>query len=185
MATATNKDSETLAHGVRGEPAPMSWRFVERPGVTSVEFSGDIDENSDFSELGRKLKGQVTFELAGVRRINSFGVREWIDFVRDLPAVSELTLVGCSPAIVVQMNMISNFRGAARVRSIYAPYLCDTCGEEHDELIELDTVGVPAKGIRRSPNAPSVCTPRVCPSCGGTTTLDEQPERYLAFLTDP
>jgi hypothetical protein len=161
--------------------AALSWRIVERPGATTVEFTGDIDENADFGELKRRLKGAVAFELAGIRRINSFGVREWIDFIRQLPAVTELSLAGCSPAFVVQMNMIANFRGPGKVRSIQAPFVCGDCGEEHDQLIEL-----PAERARpRTGPGPDLCPPRACPSCSGTMTLDEQPERYLAFLLDP
>jgi hypothetical protein len=44
-----------------------------------VEFFGEIDENADFAELRRRLKGPVVFHLAEVRRINSCGVREWVN----------------------------------------------------------------------------------------------------------
>src|SRR4029079_15036018 len=99
----------------------------ERPGFTTVEFTGEIDENADFSELRRQLKGAVVFRLSGVRRINSFGVREWVNFVRDLPNGSVLVFSHCSPAIVTQLNMIYNFRGPASVRSVYALYVCEGC----------------------------------------------------------
>ena len=61
----------------RAEPVALSWRIKERPGFTTVEFTGEIDENADFGELRRRLRGPVVFHLAEVRRINSCGVREW------------------------------------------------------------------------------------------------------------
>ena len=80
----------------RPDPVALSWRIKERPGFTTVEFTGEIDENADFGELRRRLKGPVVFHLAEVRRINSCGVREWVNFVRDLPGVTELTFTHCS-----------------------------------------------------------------------------------------
>src|SRR5438045_5300629 len=121
------------------EPVALSWRIKERPGFTSVEFFGEIDENADFAELKRRLRGNVVFHLADVRRINSCGVREWVNFVRDLPNVTELVFSHCSPAIVTQLNMIYNFRGAATVRSFYAPYVCEECNNEEEKLLDVDT----------------------------------------------
>ena len=104
--------------------------------MTTVEFVGEIDENADFADLRRRLRGPVAFQLGEVRRINSCGVREWVNFVRDLPHVTDLSFSHCSPAIVTQLNMIYNFRGRAKIRSFYAPYVCDACGREEEQLID-------------------------------------------------
>src|SRR5690606_38245911 len=63
----------------------LTWQLEERGGVITVEFHGEIDENVDFTELRRALKGAVDFNLRDIRRINSCGVREWVNFVRELP----------------------------------------------------------------------------------------------------
>lgn len=160
---------------VRGpEPVALSWRIKERPGLTTVEFVGEIDENADFVELRRKLRGAVAFQLAEVRRINSCGVREWVNFVRDLPHVTDLSFSHCSPAIVTQLNMIYNFRGSARIRSFYAPYVCERCGQEEEKLVD-----VPAPGSGRH-ELPSFA----CAQCGATMEFDDLPERYLSFLAE-
>src|SRR6187401_1321404 len=149
------------------DSTPLSWRIKERPGFTTVEFTGEIDENADFSELRRQLRGAVVFRLSDVRRINSCGVREWVNFVRDLPNVNELVFSHCSPAIVTQLNMIYNFRGRASVRSFYAPYVCKACDHEEDKLLEVQThfananVGSGGPGrVRRPPEFN-------CEKCGG------------------
>lgn len=159
---------------LRAEPVPLSWRVRERTGHMEVEFYGEIDENADFAELRRRLHGSVTFQLAEVRRINSCGVREWVNFVRDLPQVSELTLTACSPAIVTQLNMIYNFKGPGRVRSFLAPYVCSACGEEEDKLIDVDA------SVRPLGALPEVS----CGRCGAPMDFDDLPERYLSFLND-
>jgi hypothetical protein len=154
----------------------LAWRIKERPGFTTVEFTGEIDENADFSELRRQLKGAVVFKLGDVRRINSCGVREWVNFVRDLPDVGELVFTHCSPAIVTQLNMIYNFRGAASVRSFFAPYICDSCNREEEKLLDVAT-HFPSKEVDRVPAFS-------CEKCGEPMEFDDLPERYLSFLTE-
>lgn len=156
------------------EPVALSWRIKERPGLTTVEFVGEIDENADFVELRRRLRGAVAFQLAEVRRINSCGVREWVNFVRDLPHVTELSFSHCSPAIVTQLNMIYNFRGAARIRSFYAPYVCERCGQEEEKLVDVSSQ---AGGRHELPSFP-------CSQCGAALEFDDLPERYLSFLAE-
>ena len=162
---------DTLTDG-----APLSWRIRERPGMTTVEFVGEIDENADFADLRRRLRGPVAFMLGEVRRINSCGVREWVNFVRDLPHVTELTFSHCSPAIVTQLNMIYNFRGRAKIRSFCAPYVCDACGREEEQLIDVPSQA----GAAGRPSLPTFA----CPDCGATMEFDDLPERYLSFLAE-
>jgi hypothetical protein len=154
----------------------LSWRIRERPGFTSVEFVGEVDENADFSELKRRLKGNVVFHLAEVRRINSCGVREWVNFVRDLPHVGELVFTHCSPAIITQLNMIFNFRGPAKVRSFLAPYVCERCSREEEKLLDV-AQHFPNHDVRRVPDF-------ACDKCGARMEFDDIPERYLSFLSE-
>ena len=155
---------------------PLSWRIKERPGFTTVEFVGEIDENADFAELRRKLSGQVVFHLGEVSRINSAGVREWVNFVRDLPNVIDLTFSHCSPAIVAHLNMIYNFRGEASIRSFYAPYVCDACNREDEKLLDVKA---------QFPNGSPDELPEVsCESCREPMEFDDLPERYLSFLVE-
>lgn len=157
-------------------PRVLSWRLKERPGFTTVELSGELDENADFAELRRRLGGAVVFHLAGIGRINSCGVREWVRFVRDLPNVTDLVFTHCSPTIVSHLNMIYNFRGPATVRSFYSPYLCDACGHEEELLVD-----VKAQLERADVLSPPELA---CSACGEAMELDDLPERYLSFLVD-
>ena len=154
----------------------LSWRFKRRPGFTLVELSGTLNENTDLSPLVAQLSGMVVLHLAEIRRINSNGVREWVNFVRDVSRSTDLTLTHCSVAVVQQLNAIFNFRGQARVRSFFAPYRCETCHHEEDRLFQVATLlEEPQHDLPRAP----------CGRCGGALELDEVPERYLAFLHDP
>lgn len=161
----------------QAESPALTWRIEEGPGVMTVHFFGEIDENVDFSELRRRLKGAVDFQLAEVRRINSCGVREWVNFVRDLPHVTELTFTRCSPAIVTQLNMIYNFRGDAKIRSFYAPYVCENCNNEAEKLLDVETQFPEGGDIREVPSFH-------CDECNELMEFDDLPERYLSFLSE-
>src|SRR5262249_15135896 len=70
----------------RRTPSNLTWRIDRRPGQTVVELNGRVDETAELEPLRSELRGAVCFRLARVQAINSTGVREWINLIRDLPA---------------------------------------------------------------------------------------------------
>ena len=164
------------APNVAADPA-LRWTIQERGDGRGLRvcFAGEIDENADLSELKAQLSGDVEFQLDGVTRINSCGVREWVNFVREMGAVSSLRFTRCSPAIVTQLNTIYNFRGPARVWSLYAPYVCEACSVEESKLIDVRN---------HRPGAPPALPDFSCPKCGGPMDFDDIPERYFSFLKE-
>lgn len=154
--------------------ARLGWNTRVENGIEVVELVGDIDEDSDFSELVALLRGkEARLNLRGIARINSIGVREWVNFVREVGEGSKITLEECSPVVVTQLNMIANFAGAADIRSVVAPYVCDECGNEEDVLLEVAAVVADN----------DVLGTRPCGKCGATMELDDLPESYFAFAS--
>jgi len=151
----------------------MHWAVERRDDTRLVHVSGSITEEADFQPLlALGDNGRLVLDLAGVDEINSCGVREWIHFVRSLSDASPAyELVRCSPAIVRQLNMVSNFRGAGRVASIMLPYYCAGCGEEQFRLLELAANGAP----------PAFAEVVACTGCGGEAEFDDLPESYVSF----
>jgi len=158
----------------QSSPPTVFWRIRERPGCTTVELSGELNEDVDLEHLRPRLKGRVVLDLSGVRRINSSGVREWMNFIWGLSTTAEVTLSHCRPVIVAQLNMIANFGGRARVSSFYAPYACPRCDHEEERLVSIDT-HFANKDFTHMPRFP-------CSSCNGTMQFDEIIDRYLDFL---
>lgn len=143
-------------------------------GATVVAFKGEIDENADLQVLALQLEGTVVLDLGEVRRINSAGVREWVNFMRELGHVKQVWLSRCSTAIVNQLNMIYNFRGRASVKTFFAPYLCVRCETEVDVLLDTN-VHFPDKNLLRPPEVK-------CPQCGQDLDFDDIPQRYFSFV---
>lgn len=157
---------------------PLRYSVKRRDEELVLHLDGSMDENADLFDLIPMISGVVRIDLGGVRRINSAGVRDWVNFIRQVQdRADEVTLSRCSPAIVMQMNMISNFRGEAQVQSIFAPLVCPECDREDDVLVSLtpEQLEVLPDGVPERP----------CPDCGAVMELDDIPERYFAFLNLP
>ena len=157
------------------------WNINNEAGAVTVSFVGVIDETADFTDLTLQLHGTVVFELEKVRRLNSAGVRQWVNFVCHLPAVEDLTFCHCSPAIVDQMDMIYNFRGFpdahAHVESILLPYVCEQCSREELATLALSLL---EQGCSIEDAILSLSPP--CPACQTPMAFAELAEQYLSFL---
>lgn len=115
----------------------------------------------------------LVIDTAGVHRMNSVGVKLWIEYFRSLAAREvPLIFIQCSPVIVEQINLISNFTAGGIVESILLHVACPRCG--------LDAVRV-AK--RADFPEPALAIPEfLCPGCGVPMGLDDDPVEYLAFM---
>ena len=145
-------------------------RVERRGGTTWVALSGNINETTSFTALAN-LPGPLVIDLAELSRINSIGVRHWMDFVRAREQAGvELTFERCSPIMVGQMSMITHFMGVrSRVKSVHVPYACPSCKHEHLQVLEA------ARGTQ-------VERALACPKCGSAMELDDLAETYDEVL---
>ena len=149
----------------------LHWRITPRAGdETLVMLYGEITEATSFSDL-LALRGTAALDLAGVRRINSFGVRELVDFLDQLGSRCLIAAERCSPAVVSQLNMLPELMRHISVRSVLVPMECTRCFHERDVLLDLPP------GTRH-PDVPRT----MCDECDAEMALADLPERYFAFL---
>jgi hypothetical protein len=153
------------------EPEFQARKSPEYAGTWNLV--GIIDESADLSFLER-LAGPTRLNMRGVRRINSYGVRSWIEAVRRVPAAVNFELVECPPSVVDQINMVAGFTGRGRVVSFFAPMICERCGHEKEELFQTED-------YRRDQRLPAV----KCPRCAATMQVDDLEEQYLLFAREP
>ena len=120
----------------------MSQKFQSsiqhRGEVSYVKLGGVIDEDNELSELVEKIpNGTAVIDLGEIERINSCGVRDWVNWLSKLETGgTRSVLVECSPAIVAQINLVNNFTGSGVVKSFYVPYFCPECDQEKLLLAE-------------------------------------------------
>lgn len=148
---------------------------TQREDVTYIKLSGVVDEDNELASLVERLgAGTAVIDLAEIERINSCGVRDWVNWLTRLEKRdARVILVECSPAIVAQINLVNNFVGNGAVESFYAPYFCPSCDLEKVLLVELDEMVGTDK-----PTAP-VCR---CDECDGVMDFDDMEESYFAFI---
>lgn len=157
--------------------ASLHCQVIPGPDRTKISLAGAIDERADLDILVEKIPAHssVIIDLSQISRISSMGVRVWIVFMEKLrPHVSAVELEGCSVVIVRQMNMITQFRGGATVKSAYAPYYCASCNKEQLRLIDLNTEVTP-----------QLRAMMLCPTCGSKIDLDEEEELYSELQATP
>ncbi len=153
--------------------ASLSVTIETKGDTTLAGLAGEITEDSDFGPLLEAAGTTLVLDLAEIKRINSTGVREWINFVSNLGKNGrKLVLERCSMPIVQQLNMISNFRGNGTIKSIYAPYYCAACDKPHAELVDL------------AAPIPDFDAPLACPDCGADMEFDDLADSYLSFHKD-
>ncbi len=158
----------------------MSQKFQasvqHRSDVSYVKLGGVIDEDNELGELVDKIPtGTAVIDLGEIERINSCGVRDWVNWLSKLENNgTRSVLVECSPAIVAQINLVNNFTGNGAVKSFYVPYFCPECDEEKVLLVEATDMGPP-------PHEPPTCR---CDECDLVMDFDDMPDSYFAFLSN-
>jgi anti-anti-sigma regulatory factor len=142
--------------------------------VTYVKLSGVIDEDNELAEITEKIPaGTAVIDLAEIERINSCGVRDWVNWLGKIEkSGTKAILVECSPAIVAQINLVNNFTGSGVVKSFFAPYYCSQCDHEKVLLVEAAELGPP-------PHKAPTCR---CDECDGVMDFDDMEDSYFAFL---
>lgn len=142
-----------------------------------LRLKGLIDEDNTLALLIPKLTGDVlVVDASEVSRINSCGVRDWVNWVLAVDGKKlKVVLIKCPPPIVNQINMVTNFVGGAIVHSFEAPYYCPDCDVEVSKLIETESL-LEERPVR----APSFR----CSECGGPLDFDDIQESYFAFINE-
>jgi hypothetical protein len=118
------------------------------------------------------LRGRVAFELSRVRYINSVGGRMWGEMLAR-SALTTYEFWACSVPFMLQATVRPELLGTGSVETFFAPYRCEGCFTQGERLLHSATL-----------LATGGAAPRFGCSCGGEQILDDDPDRYLAFLVN-
>jgi len=138
-----------------------------------VKLAGVLDDTVDFETLIGPMPRVILVECSQITRVNSIGVKRWMQYFALVPASqAQIVYVDCSPAIVEQFNMVVNFGGAGRIRSVQAPFTCMGCDHRFVEIYMTENL------LKEKFNIGS----RHCPKCKGEAVFDDHPAEYFSFL---
>lgn len=160
--------------GTRADPASkLQLVRLDGTGGTLIRMRGTIDADLPTSELTRNIGPSFVVDMGGVERVTSFGVREWTRMLDRIPS-GWVGFINCRPIVVAQFNMVSNFGRQGQIVSLFLPYVCDACGEECEELVDLrDNFA-----LVESSEPPTM----KCPRCGEDAAFDDFPDTYFSYV---
>ncbi|MBF0442180.1 MAG: hypothetical protein HQK54_09760 [Oligoflexales bacterium] len=146
---------------------------IEWTDKQHVKISGILDETCSFKDLTTNIGDEVWIDFAGVSRINSCGVREWVKAIINLK--TKIHFLNCSTVIVNQFFMIPEFVGHnGIVESFEISEICQECDYETQKSVEvrkLNGIGDLEQLVGE------------CPRCGGELEFEQDIEIYEQFVT--
>lgn len=143
---------------------------------SALILKGSIDDGAQIGAIS-SMSGSVTINFRGVTSINSLGVRRYLDFVdswRSLKVTYEDLPHVLVDAFLMLPALLGPQENTAQIVSLQVAYHCPRCKESHDLFVKTDELAVKHQEL--------AFPVRVCPSCAGFLSVDEQADQILEFV---
>lgn len=161
-----------------GRPAlKLRARIARGDGFVALRLEGVIDEHNGLAQMGVALGAGETLlvDVGGVKRLNSVGVRDWVNWLRALrPKFREIVLFDCPAPVMNEVNFVKNFAEGAYITTFAAPLFCARCQKEESRILDTLRVKNGAGGI----TLPSFA----CDRSDCENALDDDEETYFGFI---
>lgn len=145
-------------------------------GITFLTLQGTLNESFEGKKVAEAIRTKkVVVNMRNVRRFASWGMSEWMDFLR-ITADRDVYLVECSTYALSQINLVTGLLGHGKLVSFYAAYRCGSCGEERETLFLTPR---DRDMIRDLPGSQ-----QECPTCGGRARLEEYSAAFFDKIAD-
>ena len=141
---------------------------TDEAGALRIILSGVIDDTVDLAPVFQNLPKKVAIDLRGIERINSVGVRKWVEIMGKLSALHDVSVEAVSYPIVMQAICVRRFFGTARVQSCMAPYFCPKCGRAENVIVKKSEVS-------------QALADKHCGSCREAMYFDELDQYFRVF----
>lgn len=140
-------------------------------------ISGYIDEYFNPAGVLDSAPNELSVDLSGIKRINSSGIREWVNFIRKY-SNKKMNFERVPFSIVEQLSLVPEFLGYNnQVISFDVHFICEHCNNQ--EIFNF-VVGVDiAAGLLDYSTTPN----KKCAKCGQDMECDHNPQSYFHFLT--
>ena len=176
MSTATPAPQS----GATARKAPPQDKFStersEHGAITLLSLHGTLNEAFEGKKLAESIRTKkVVLNLRDTRRFASWGMSEWMEFLR-VNADRDLYLVECSTYAVSQINLITGLLGRAKLVSFYASFVCESCSKELEARFVIPNE---RDRLRTLPGSIQPCT-----LCGGQARLEDYPASFFEIMAD-
>jgi hypothetical protein len=144
--------------------------------VTLLTMHGTLDQGFAGRATAAALTTRkVVVSMRDIRRFASWGMSEWMDFLRG-SAERDLYLIECSTYAATQINLVTGLAGHAKLVSLYVPFRCTQCGNEADSLVLATRDREALRNLST--------TTTVCAKCNGQASLEEHPASALVAIAE-
>ena len=120
----------------------------------------------------------LKFDLKKLKSINSYGIRNLIQFIRQHPD-RPLEYHNCPVLFVETLNIVRELMGRDRnpqtVKSLSLPYHCEGCNRFDERLVLSSSIILEDEATHGQP-------PFECKKCGEPMILDVKENDYLSFM---
>ncbi len=142
----------------------------------ALRLEGVIDEHNGLAQITDHLgpSDTLAIDLGGIKRLNSVGVRDWVNWLRALRVKYRAVIIfDPPPSVMNEVNFVKNFAEGAYITTFYAPLFCARCQKEESRLLET----------HRIKNGSGLSVPSFsCEQSDCENTLDDDPESYFSFI---
>jgi len=153
--------------------AKLEVQFQKQGSSFQIKIVGDIDEESRLSTYSLIGAEKVEMDLEGLGRINSLGVKAWIDWI-DQAKDAKFIFSNCPEIFVHQANIMSGFLPKVfKIQSFFIPYYWEEQELERSFLFDYD---------RHYSQTNFVFPEKITESDGRVFCIGVNLKRYLNFL---
>ncbi|MGK5095082.1 hypothetical protein WDW89_24115 [Deltaproteobacteria bacterium TL4] len=119
----------------------LQWAVEKNDTIITVALNGIINEEFDYKQLANELKEAnvetLRLNLQNIRRINSMGIREWFNFLKEVAWSGSVVLSECSLIFTEVLSQIEEMGHGSTIESCYLPVWCNDCEEEFELRIDM------------------------------------------------
>ena len=143
-----------------------------------LALKGSINETCNWPDLSGQPLGHLHIDLQEVRLINSFGCRDWANWITGFKASKGISLHNCPEVFTRQLNIFETLvPKSAVIQSFYVNYICLSCSHEQAMLLERDKDYSP----QQLPLLPKSIP---CPNCHAQMDLETTGDNHFQFLNN-
>lgn len=146
-------------------------RTEDKGPILNISMKGNLDENAKIENVKVNQCNKIVIDVAGVKMINSCGVRTWLLWTNSLPENMPVALHNCGHIFISSANIIRGFFPKNfEIVSARIPYSCLTCSKPTDVIHDKSKGTEIAEFIK-------------CSHCGQQAEIDVIPEEYEALFS--
>jgi len=110
---------------------------------TVIKISGFLDENFVHTDYKIPPCEKIVFDLEKLQGINSCGIRDFINLLKEIPSSAIVEYEKCPPLFIQQVNIVNGFLSSQRrVVSLYAPYIGVEDEDELNHFIDVRNLNI-------------------------------------------